>query len=351
MKNKLIFIYITIFSLLFACFAFSICLGAEKISLTEIFQCIFNSENSLENYKKSIIWELRLPRSILVLLTGLLLGGSGAIFQMFFRNSLAEPSLMGISSGATLGAVLSQTVFSSSSFLIINRIQELHSILSLHIFAFLGALLSGTIVTLLACTKTGSSSTIMLLLCGTALGTLYSASSSLLLIINNNKLINIYGWISGSFNGRGWNELIFILIPSFIALFLMFLLISKLDYLNGGEISAQSLGISLKKLKIMVLICGSLSISASVCAGGTIGFIGLMAPHIIRKTIGPRAKHLVPLSLISGAILLLISDTVARTLIAPAELPAGIITSLLGVPFFLSIILGKNGKKQSNYGK
>lgn len=125
----------------------------------------------------------------------------------------------------------------------------------------------------------------------------------------------------------------------------MFLISKPLDLLSGGEKSAMSLGVEVKKLRILVLISGSLSVSCSVCAGGTIGFIGLIAPHIVRKLYGPNAKSLIPLSMIFGSILLLVSDTFARIIIAPAEIPAGIITSILGVPFFISLCL----KKQNGY--
>ena len=119
----------------------------------------------------------------------------------------------------------------------------------------------------------------------------------------------------------------------------MFVISQPLDLLTCGEKTASSLGVQVDKLRILVLICGALAVSASVCAGGTIGFVGLIAPHIVRKITGPKSRTLIPFSMIFGAILLLLSDTLARTVIAPSELPAGIITSILGVPFFISLIM------------
>ena len=181
----------------------------------------------------------------------------------------------------------------------------------------------------------------MLLLCGTALGTLYSAISSIIILSSSKELHSIYTWILGSFNGRGWKELLFILPASIISVVIMMMISNPLDLLTCGEKTASSLGVQVDKLRILVLICGALAVSAAVCAGGTIGFVGLIAPHIVRKITGPKSRTLIPFSMLFGAILLLLSDTLARTVIAPSELPAGIITSILGVPFFVSLCLKK----------
>lgn len=311
----------------------SLFLGPEKISLKVL------SGNG-DYFENLILWNLRLPRTLLVLITGVLLGASGAVFQLFFRNPLAEPGIMGISSGATLGAVIASILMSAGGSTILS-IKILRIISPVNLCAFLGALLSGLLVTSLAFSRRGKSASIMLLLCGTALGTLYSSISSILLLTNDQELHSIYTWILGSFNGRGWNELIFILPVSILSLVLMFLSARPLDLLSGGETTAKSLGVEVDKLRTIVLISGALAVSASVCAGGTIGFVGLIAPHITRKLFGPKSKTLIPLSMILGAVLLLISDTFARLIIAPAELPSGIITAILGVPFFIFLCLGK----------
>jgi len=309
-------------------------LGAEKVSLAAVF-------GQGDKFDNIILWQLRLPRVLLVFLTGLLLGGSGAVFQLFFRNPLAEPGIMGISSGATLGAVIASIV---PGVMALTGKGGVGAYISpVNLCAFAGALVAGLLVTSLAFSRGGKSSSVMLLLCGTALGTLYSSISSMLLLTCNKELHSIYTWILGSFNGRGWNELLFILLPSAVSIILMCLVARPLDLLTGGEKSAAALGVEVNKLRVLVLLCGALAVSAAVCAGGTIGFVGLIAPHIVRKFLGPRARTLVPFSMIFGATLLLLSDTFARVVIAPGELPAGIITSILGVPFFLALCLG--GKK------
>lgn len=312
-------------------FLLSIFLGAQKIPFSSIF--------APNTFQKTILWQLRLPRSLLVLLTGLLLGGSGAVFQLFFRNPLAEPGILGITSGATLSAIIASVLIPVST---VSALSSVIPVSPVNLAAFLGALLAGLIVTFLAFTKTGKNSSIMLLLCGTALGTLYSSLGSAILYTSTKELRGIFSWILGSFNGRGWNELFIILIPAVVCVLVMFLISPSLDLMNGGEESAKSLGLDVSKLRILVLICGALAVSAGVCAGGTIAFVGLIAPHIVRKIIGPKAKLLIPFSMLSGAFLLLCSDTLARILIAPAELPAGIITSILGVPFFLVLCLKGN---------
>ena len=306
--------------------------GAEKVSLA----AVFGQGDKFENI---ILWQLRLPRVLLVFLTGLLLGGSGAVFQLFFRNPLAEPGIMGISSGATLGAVIASII---PGVMALTGRGGVGSLISpVNLCAFAGAIGAGVLVTSLAFSRSGKASSVMLLLCGTALGTLYSSLSSMLLLTCNKELHSIYTWILGSFNGRGWNELMFITVPAAAAIILMFCVARPLDLLSGGEKSAAALGVEVDKLRILVLLCGSLAVSCAVCAGGTIGFVGLIAPHIVRKFLGPRARTLIPFSMIFGATLLLLSDTLARVIIAPGELPAGIITSILGVPFFLALCLGR----------
>lgn len=305
--------------------------GAEKLPI----QVIFGQATKFQNI---ILWKIRLPRCLLVLVTGLLLGGSGAVFQLFFRNPLAEPGIMGISSGATLGAVIATVILAGRA--LPPALEPVFKFISpINLCAFLGALASGFFVTALAFSRAGKASSIMLLLCGTALGTLYSSISSAILLTSNKELHSIYTWILGSFNGRGWKELIFIAIPSALSIIIAFAVSRPLDLLTCGEKTAASLGIQVDRLRIFVLICGALAVSSAVCAGGTIGFVGLIAPHIVRKITGPKSRTLIPYSMMFGAALLLISDTIARTAIAPGELPAGIITSILGVPFFISLCL------------
>lgn len=309
----------------------SLLLGSQKLTFSQFIQA-FTQKDS---FASTVIWGLRLPRSILVMISGALLASSGACFQMYFRNSLAEPGIIGISSGATLGAVIAQ--LTGAGAILFGTISPIN------LFAFLGALFAGFVITLIS-TKTKSQNSTTLLLCGTALGTFYASLSSIILITKIKQINGIYTWILGSFNGRSWQEFKLIIIPGIIALTLMFFSANKLDLMNAGEEGARALGLKTERLRLVVLICASLAVSAAVCAGGTINFIGLIAPHIVKKIYGvkgTKGMFLIPFSAMYGSILLLLSDTFARVVIAPAELPAGLITSLLGAPFFVSLIFSK----------
>ncbi|MBP3743743.1 MAG: iron ABC transporter permease [Treponema sp.] len=340
-----IFVLIILIVLLALSLVLSLALGAEPLSLG-----LFLGGG--DRFEQIILWNLRVPRTLLVLVTGILLGGSGAVFQLFFRNPLAEPGIMGISAGATLGAVSAGVLGLGAAGVAAGGVAAgglvglLRFISPINLFAFFGALGAGALVTFLAFSRAGRSTSggsIMLLICGTALGTLYSSISSMMLLTTNREFHSLYTWILGSFNGRGWKELLFILPAAAGSIIIMFAISKPLDLLAGGETSAASLGVEVNRLRLLVLISGALAVSAGVCAGGTIGFVGLIAPHIVRKIASPRARILIPYSMLSGAILLLLSDTLARIIIIPSELPTGIITSILGVPFFLSLCLTRRG--------
>jgi len=319
-----------LFLLLAAALFCSLFFGAEHISIHALF-----SSDENDSFSKIILLNIRLPRTILAAVTGILLAGAGAVFQLFFRNPLAEPGIMGISSGATLGAVAAGC-FGFAPVLA-------GTVSPVNTGAFAGAVVSGLIVTLLAGKRTGPSSAVALLLCGTALGTLYSSLTSIMLLLREKELHAMYIWMLGSFSGRGWRELAFIAVPGSLALILLIACSVPLDLLSGGEKTAASLGVEVKKMRLLVLAAGSLACSAAVCAGGTIGFAGLIAPHIVRHIYGAGSRKLVPLSMTAGAVLMLAADTIARTAAAPAEIPVGIILALLGAPFFISLIFSDQG--------
>lgn len=304
--------------------ALALFLGAQKISPIAFLQ------GNLKRFERVILFDIRLPRIILCILCGALLGGAGAVFQGFFRNPLADSGILGISSGATLGALLSG-LFSFSSIFVFKFLSPIS------IFAFAGGLGAGALVFLFSLLLRNGSS-VTLLLAGTAIGTFLSSLCSILLMIRQKDLHSIYAWTMGSFNGKGWDEFYFLIIPATLAIILLLLCAKNLDILGSGEKTAISLGLNLPATKLFVLFAGSLATSCAVCAGGIISFVGLISPHIIRKLFGSQHKTLIPLSMLGGAVLLLISDTLARTLIAPSEIPVGIITSLIGVPFFIVVL-------------
>ena len=304
---------------------------AFALSLVAGSQNLFSLEN--KELAKNILIKIRLPRTILAMLSGMLLAGGGCIFQGFFRNPLAESGVLGITAGATLGVVLSFLLPFSFAFARLS---------AMSFFAFLGAIVSGLLIFVFTQRNRQFASSAAMILTGTALGTFFSALTSIILIAKQNHLHTVYAWILGSFSGRGWAEVKFIALPAAVSFVLFIFCARFLDVLSTGEQSAQSLGLNLNTARILVLLSGCLSTACSVCSGGTIGFVGLICPHIMRNLYGAKAKGLLPLSILLGGTLLLVSDTLARIVIAPGELPVGVITSLVGVPIFIWILLGKN---------
>lgn len=307
---------------------FAVTVGTKFISPHSIFS------NTLSDIDCTIVTRLRVPRILISILCGALLGGTGAVFQGFFRNSLADSGIMGISSGATFGAVLSGLIPVSAGF-VISRVS---------VFAFVGALLSALCVYLVSKIFRERSS-VTLLLSGTAIGTFFSALASIIILTHERDLHSFYAWTCGSFNAKGWNELAVFVIPSVIALVMLMLSSKHLDVLVCGEQSAKAFGLNYNFVRNWILIAGSLASACAVCEGGIISFVGLIAPHIVRKIYGPKHKILIFESMVYGGALMLVSDTIARTVISPAEIPVGIITSLIGVPFFFFALVKMNGGK------
>lgn len=281
-----------------------------------------------------VITKIRFPRILLSIMCGALLGGTGAVFQGFFRNPLADPGIMGVCSGATFGAVISGLL----------PIAAVGFLSPATFFAFGGALLSAFCVFMFSKVFRGNSS-VTLLLSGTAVGTFFSAIASIILLTHESDLHSFYVWTTGSFNAKGWKEFSVFIIPSVISLLLLEFSARHLDVLVCGEDSAQTLGLNYKFIRNYTLIVGSLAASCAVCSGGIISFVGLIAPHIARKIYGPLHKVLIFESMLYGALLMLLADTLARTVVAPSELPVGIITSLVGVPCFIAVLVKMSGGK------
>ena len=334
-QKTILFFSLAIFSLILIFFA---CLftGQQKFSFQQILKAFYD-KNSFEH---TIIFSIRLPRLFLNIFAGALLAGSGAVFQNFFQNPLAESGILGLSASATFGAVVSKFILTSLGF------SSAFIFSSLNISAFFSALIAG----FLLCTVSAfsKSKTAIILLFGIALGNFCSAFSSVIILSKSKDFSGIYSWILGSFSGRGWKELKFILIPGISSVIMMIFLSSPLDLMITGEKSAKTLGLNVQIFKILILFSVSMSTSCAVCAGGTINFVGIIAPHLLRifsKKLSFSSKFLVPASMISGAALVILTDTVARTIFSPQEIPAGIIMSFLGAPFFVSLILKKGSFK------
>lgn len=276
-----------------------------------------------------IIFEVRLPRIILAVLTGSLLSMAGAVYQAIFQNPMADPYVIGISSGAAFGATIA-IIFLPPMMLLGNSIVSLA--------AFLSAILTSILVYFISKTKRGVD-TFSLLLTGVVISTVLSSFISLMMLAHQDEAMKIITWTMGSFNAKSWNHVLTILIPTVIGIFFTIYHGKDLNVLVVGEEEAMTMGLDTKRLKRnMILICALLT-SIAVSVSGIIGFVGLIVPHFIRLIFGSEHKFLLKASLIFGAIFMLLSDTIARSLISGFEVPVGIITSLIGGPLFLILLV------------
>ncbi len=275
-----------------------------------------------------ILTGIRLPRTALVLLTGAALGGSGAAYQGLFRNPLADPYLIGVASGAGLGAVLAMSINWPYSF---------WGLLAVPVAAFIGALLTVFLVYTLA--RVGKTvPTTNLILAGVAFGSFATAVTTYLMLRSTGELHRAIAWLNGGASQAGWEPVLAIL--PFLAVGLGILVLSghALNLLQFGDDQAQQMGLPVTRARTLILLAASLATAAAVSFSGIIGFIGLIVPHVIRMWFGADYRRLLPLSLISGAGALLLADVIARSVIAPQELPVGIVTALVGAPFFLWVL-------------
>lgn len=283
---------------------------------------------------ESIIWEIRFPRVILGAVCGAGLALCGVLMQCVTKNPIAEPYILGISSGASCGAVFVIVLGGMSSI----------GINSISAGAFTGSLISGVLVFAIGTHMGKTTSTTRLVLTGMAISTIFGALTNLLIYAakNSNQAKNALFWTVGSLGGAKWDVLLLPSVVLIIVLFISLIMSKSLDILLLGDDSAITLGINVKLIKSIILILSTLLISTLVAITGAIGFIGLVVPHICRTIAGSDHKKLILLSSLIGAIFLIISDIFARGLFPPIEIPIGIITSLFGGPFFLYLISKKN---------
>lgn len=278
--------------------------------------------------QESIVWNLRLPRVFLALIVGAMLSTSGVAFQGVLRNPLADPYILGVSSGAAFGAATSILFFRSSSFL---------GQLSIPLFSFTGGLLSLGFVLALS-KQQGQHERETLILSGVVVQSLLGAFLSFLIAISGQQMQEIVFWMMGSLANRTWLDSA-VLLPYFL-LGTTYLLFQQrdLNIIALGERAATHLGMNVERKKILILVISSLLTAAAVSVVGIIGFVGLIVPHLMRLLVGADHKVLLPVSTIAGAIFLLWSDTLARTLIESREIPIGVITAFVGAPFFAYLL-------------
>lgn len=272
----------------------------------------------------TIIRELRLPRVLLAALVGAMLAGAGASYQGVFRNPLADPYLLGVAAGAGLGATLAITTGSTSWF-------------SLPISASLGAGLA-VLATFLLGRTVGHRTTTTLILAGVAVAAFFTAMQTYIQQQNADSLREIYGWILGRLATTGWTEVLLVS-PYVLGAGLVLLLHRRLlDVLSVGEEEARMLGVNTRRVRGIVVVAATVGTAAVVAVSGLIGFVGIIVPHTLRLFLGVSYRLLLPWSLIGGAAFLVLADLLARTVVAPAELPIGVIAAFVGAPFFVLVL-------------
>jgi iron complex transport system permease protein len=310
----------------------SITVGTVDISLLDGLAALTGS--SINSQTHTILIDIRLPRILLAIAVGAVLASTGAVMQGLFRNPLADPSLIGVSSGASVGASL--MIVTAGGFI---KSGALLGLSLVAVGAFVGGFAATLLVYRLATSGIGTSVTTMLL-AGIAIGALAGALNSLLSYFSDNDMLRqISLWQMGNLSGASWTKVI---VMGAVALLLMGLFPRESKALNAlllGESEARHLGIDVQRVKRRLIVLTALGVGVSVALAGLVGFVGLIMPHIVRLAIGPDHRWLVPASALAGATLLVIADSLARIVVIPAELPTGILTALLGAPFFVALLL------------
>lgn len=309
---------------------FSIMIGSSEFSFTEIFSVLKGSING--TLANKVIMNLRVPRVLTGIFVGMNLGVAGSLLQGILRNPMASPNIIGVNAGAGLGAVIVMTVLPQFS-------------TAVPIFAFSGALGATLLIYALSAANRSINNTVYIILAGVAVSNLLNAVTSGLMMINSDTLEVTYSWLQGSLSGRTWPSVKMILPYSIVGLCTAVIISPKVNLFGLGDELASSMGLSVKFYRVFIMVIASILAGSAVSVTGTIGFVGLIAPHTARILIGNDHKFLIPLSALLGAILLVLSDTVARTVFLPTELSVGIITSVLGAPFFLWLLYNKRKKK------
>ena len=298
----------------------------------EVFQS--SDKDTVSQQVKTILFDIRLPRICLAILIGAILAISGAVMQGLFRNPLAAPSLIGVSSGASVGA--SVVIVLAGAWLQSNTALGLSLVA---VGAFIGSFLVTVLVYRLSTSALGTSVTTMLL-AGIAVSALAGAVSGLLSYYADNEMLRqISIWQMGNLSTANWQRVLVLAVVAILVLSLFPRESKSLNALLLGESEARHLGIDVQQVKRKLILLTTLGIGTAVAIGGMIGFVGLIVPHFVRLLIGPDHRWLLPASALAGGVLLLLADTIARIIIAPTELPTGILTAILGAPFFIMLLV------------
>lgn len=327
-KKKILTITMA-FALLCIITIFCVFVGTIQFSFSEFMDCI--NGTTKKGYLYQIINNVRIPRIISGILIGMNLSVSGVLLQGVLRNTMASPSIIGVNSGAGLMAVIFMTILPSQMLLV-------------PFVSFTGALCASLLIYAISVQKSGQASAAHIVLAGVAVSAFLNSTTSGIMMFNSDVLDVTYSWMLGSLSGRSWSTVETVLPYSIIGLLAALFLAPRVNFFLLGDEVASSIGLKTGLYRIIIIVISSVLAGSAVSAAGTIGFVGLIAPHTARLVIGNDHKYLIPLSAIFGAILLVISDTVARTAFRPVELSVGIVTGVIGAPFFLFLLRKNNNK-------
>lgn len=280
----------------------------------------------LSTTDSTIIWDLRFPRVLLALVVGSMLSSAGCAYQGSFRNPLADPYLLGVSAGAGLGATI--VIFTQAE----------TSRWELPLAAFVGALGAVMLTYLLGRSAIVGRSSTSLVLAGVAVASMLTAIQTLLQQRNTDKIREVYSWVLGRLSTAGWGDVKLVTPYILICIFILFLYRRVLDVFSVGDEEAHTMGLAVGKARAAIIVAASLGTAAAVSVTGLIGFVGIIVPHTIRLVVGHSYRKLMPLATIYGGVFLVLADVVARTALAPQEISIGVITALIGAPFFLFIL-------------
>ncbi|WP_051032959.1 FecCD family ABC transporter permease [Rhodococcus rhodochrous] len=310
--------------------AVTVTIGPAELSVVDVYAVIFDrlglADSSVTAIREGIVWELRLPRTLLAAVCGAGLAVSGVIMQSLLRNPLADPFVLGISSGASTGAVMIAVLGIGGG------------AVSLSGGAFLGALVSFALVLLLATGAGGGTSRVVL--AGVAGTQLFSALTSFIVISSADaeRTRGVLFWLLGSLSGATWTDVALCGAVCAAGIVVCLVKASSLDAFTFGSSTAATLGIAVGRTRLLFLMVTALITAVLVSAAGAIGFVGLVLPHAARFLVGPRHSRLVPVTAVVGAVFMVWVDAVARTVFAPQEVPVGVVTALIGVPAFALIL-------------
>ncbi|RLU01182.1 FecCD family ABC transporter permease [Ketobacter sp.] len=319
--------------LLLGSFILSLSLGSMTVATGSLVEVLLGrlSGDVVTGTADMVIWQIRMPRVCLSILVGACLAMSGAMVQGLFRNPLADPSLIGVSGGAAVGAALAIVLGGSWSWFAPDW--------NLPLFAFMGGALVTALVYRLGVGPLGTSVATMLL-AGVAINAMTSACISYLATTAEDvRLRNLVYWLMGSFNVASWQKVSWVAPFALLSLLMIPFLWKGLNALLLGESEARHLGIQVERLRRRVIILAALAVGVSVASVGVIGFVGLVVPHIVRLMLGPDHRWLLTGSALLGAALLSLADLAARLVVEPLELPVGVLTAALGAPFFLFLVV------------